>query len=260
MINMNLFKMVKLIIALTIAFSLLNGCIQKDMQQQPLISNGELLNILTSDNLLEISNEIEVEGKLQSDKLLINYFTVSPEEYFEAFRNSSEAIDFFTRDFRINEQLMSGVERKNDSLLIIKTYYKDLIFKDYKDRSKFFYEGKVDQLHIVKGYQFEDSFTYFIDASTGDIVSKLWGTLTENHSKEDLFLYSDGIVFDFDQLTEVSFFEPHLFGLDTLLIDQTQWIAKNTFFTDENEIYYIHTAYGDGSFKSTYAKMEIIRK
>lgn len=255
---MNLFRIIKFTLALVFAIPLLNGCTLKN--EQPLISNEELLNVLISNDLLDNSNEIEIKGKLESDRLLVNYFTVSPEEYFEAFRNSSEFIDFFVREYRINEQLMSGAERKNDSLLIIKTYYKDLIFKDYENRSKFFYEGRVDQLHIVKGYQFEDSFTYFIDASTGDIVSKLWGTLTENYSKKDLFLYSDGIVFDFDQLTEVSFFEPHLFGLDTLLIDQTQWIAKNAFFKGENEIYYVHTAYGDGSFKSSYAKMEIVRK
>jgi len=251
---------VKIIFPFVLAISLLSGCTQNKNEEVQLIDNEELLSILITNDILDVSNEIEVDGKLESERLLVNYFTVSPEEYFEAFKNSSESIDFFNRDFRINEKLKPGAERKNDSLLIIKTYYKDLIFKDYKERSKFFYEGKVDQLHIVKGYQFEDSFTYFIDASTGDIVSKLWGTLTENYSKEDLFLYSDGIVFDFDQLTEVSFFEPHLFGLDTLLVDQTQWIAKNAFFTGENEIYYVHTAYGDGSFKSTYAKMEIIRK
>lgn len=245
---------------LLLVFLLLNGCMKKSVPQQLLIDNEKVLNILVSNALLDTSNEVEVEGKLENDRLLVNYFTVSPEEYFDAFRSNPKPMDFFTRDYRINEQLMSGAERKEDSLLTIKTYYKDLIFKDYKDRSKFFYEDQVDELHVIKGYQFEDSFTYFIDVSTGDIVSKLWGTLTENYPGDNLFLYSDGIIFGFDQLTEVSFYEPHFFGLDTLLTDQNLWLAKNAFFTSQDEIYYVHTAYGDGSFKSTYAKMEIIRK
>jgi hypothetical protein len=253
--------LITVILFFAIAFSLLGGCAKKNMEEKQLISNEELLDFLLSNNLLKVSNEIDIDGQLESERLLVNYFSVSPEEYFEAFKNNSKSINFFNRDIRKNELLKHGSERQNDSLLIIRTYYKDIIFKDYKNRSKFFYEGKVNQLHIVKSYEFEDSFTYFIDAKTGDIVNKLIGPLVQFDPDENLILYSDGAVFDYSQLTEVSLFEATLFGLETLLTDHNQWVVSRAFFTNENEIYYVHSAYGDGyGFRSTFAKMVIQRK
>lgn len=246
--------------AFVICYLLFTSCIQKNFQTQKLIGNEEVLNILISKGYFEFQNEIQVDGRLENERLIISYFSVTQEEYFEAFKNNQNHIDFFGREFRVNEQLKSGSERKDDTLLVINTDLKDLIFKDYKEKSIYFYEDKVENLHVVKGYQFEDAYSYFIDSSTGEIVDRLWGTQIKNFPGDNLFLYSDGIIFDYDQLTEVAFLESNYSGIDTLLTVDNQWIAKNAFFSKQNEVFYIHTDYSNGIFKSSYAKMEIRKK
>jgi|GEM_PF-999251 len=251
-------------IFLTVLFLLvlITGCEKEQFNQVQTYDNYNLLAHLKENNELKLENEVEVNGVIENDLLIVRYRSVDPDQYFKAFEEHATPINYFTRQSRINEDFQKGVTRKEDSLLVVKTSDKDITFKDNGgSRTKFFYEGQLSDYHIVKSFEFEDAYTYFVNKWTGNVDYKMRSTLVEYESEENLVLYSDGMAFGFDHQTELSILKLNEFSMDTLLTDQNLWMASKAFFINENEIYYIHTAYGDGDgFKSTYAKMEIIRK
>lgn len=221
--------------------------------------NAQLLIYLKAENELLKKNEINIDGQLEGDSISVKYKSIEPGEYYKAFEENAECINYFSHGTRINEVLREGATRKNDSLLTIEGYDKNITFKDNKkSRTKFLYENEANDFHIVKSYEFEDAYTYFVNKWTGEIDYKLWGTLVEVYPKEDLLFYTNGTVFGYDQKTEVSFFRVNTNGIDTLLNAQTKWFASHTFITSPYEIYYVHRAYDESSgMKSSYAKMEV---
>lgn len=245
-----------------IVLILLVGCENERHEQTQKYNNRDLLTHLKNEGELKSMNEIEVDGVLENDSLIVKFNSVSPDQYFKAFEEHTKPINYFTREIRLNEIFQQGVSRNRDSLLIVKTTDKDITYKDNSgSRTKFFYEGQLSDYHVVKSFEFEDAYTYFLNRWTGNVDYKMRSILVEYELEENLILYSDGMVFGPDHQTELSLFKLNEFSLDTLLTDQNLWMASRAFFTDQNEIYYVHTAYGDGDgFKSTYAKMEIIRK
>jgi hypothetical protein len=241
--------------------ALVSACQMEKVDSDISLRNVELFEYIRDSTSIFIkTNELDVSGYFEGDTLRVKYFSVSPDEYFTAFKESEDYISLFLRESRFNERLGEGVYRKNDSDLIIDIDGKSFIFNDNKsERSWFYYEGKFGEFHLIRSIQYEDILTYYLNSKTGNIEKLLaLGNMATNIS-ERLVFYSEfpTPIYSKDN-TEITIFQVNSDRRDTLLFVQSDWFSMFPFFKNPHELYYIHNIYDDqDGLQSSYAKMEI---
>lgn len=243
---------------------LLSACVKNSDRDEIVSRNKELLvHLKNSKGVLIDENNMEVSGQFEGDSMLVEYYSVSPGEFYKAAEESEEYIKSFSHEDRFNEVFGDDVYRIEDSLLIVSADGKRTLFEDdARERSWFFYENKLGNLHVIKSIQFEDAETLFLSSQTGEIEFNLMGIRVATNSKERLVFYADVMNVDLKDSTEVSFFRVNSSdSLDTLVTVYTEWFPRFAFFKNPHQLYYVHSVFdGNRILQSSYAKMEIQRK
>ncbi len=241
--------------------ALVSACQMEKDESDISLRNIELFEYIRDSTSIFIkTNELDVSGYFEGDTLRVKYYSVSPDEYYTAFKESEDFISYFSREGRFNEKLGGGVYRKNDSDLIINVDGNSFLFNDNISESNWFYhEGKIGEYHLIKSIQYEDVLAYYLNSKTGNIEKFLaLGNMATN-IRERLVLYSElpTPIYSKDN-TEITIFQVNSDRRDTLLFVQSDWFAMFPFFKNPHELYYIHSTYDDqNGIQSSYAKMEI---
>jgi hypothetical protein len=222
--------------------------------------NKELIDHLKSGNYILVEeNEIDVNGSFGNDSLLVEYFSVSPEEYYEAFESVGYLQKHFSRKEKINEGFGQNAYRKNDSLVLVGNSKNYILTENVRD--EYFYEGRIGNLHIIQAMEFEDINTYFISSKNGKVVYTKWGASVAIYPDEEIVFYSDNFLNRLRDSTETSFYQIENDNLKKLVTIKSKWFAGFAFFKHPDELYYLHSFYeNNSSMKSSYAKMKIQEK
>jgi len=203
------------------------------------------------------TNEVDVLGRLESDRITISYSSISKNEYDSVLNKNYDSYSFFKKEYRVNEQINHlNVDRHQDSLLIIKTPTKNITFKDTQ-KSRFFYDTQTEYYHVVKGVKFEEAFTLFINKYSGDIDLKVEGLNIESYANNSMFFYAETQDFGVDYLSDILIFEMREGLIDTLLFRKDRWGATNIFFENANTMYYEHIDFDKSNIRRSLAKMII---
>ncbi|MFY0683918.1 MAG: hypothetical protein JXR20_05145 [Balneola sp.] len=243
------------LISLSIFFTSCDGKKNRIRQE-----NKELICHLKSGSYTLVEeNEIEVNGSFENDSLLVEYFSVSPEEYYEAFESVGYLQKHFTRKEKINEDLSQKAYRKNDSLILVGKSKNYILTENVRD--EYFYEGIIGNLHIIRAMEFEDLNTYFISTTNGKVIHTKIGSSVATIPEKGLVLYSDNFLNHLRDSTETSLYQVENESLHNLVTIHSSWFASFAFFKNRDELYYLHSFYeNNASMKSSYAKMEIRKK
>lgn len=224
------------------------------------LENKELIDHLKSGTYILVEeNEIEVNGSFGNDSLLVEYFSVSPQEYYQAFESVGYLQKYFSRKEKINEGFGQNAYRKNDSLILVGNSKNYILTENVRD--KYFYEGRIGNLHIIRALEFEDVNTYFISSKSGKVVYTKRGASVATYLDEEIVFYSDNFLNELRDSTETSLYQIENDSLINLVTIKSKWSANFAFFKHPDELYYLHSLYeNNSSRKSSYAKMKIKKK
>lgn len=223
-----------------------------------------LMYVKDSTDIFYNIGEIRVSGEIESATARIKYYSISEDEFLNAFEKNRKNIRVFSLKHRENEFLDSVTIVRKDSTLNIgnlnKTYV-DFGGSNNKRDSRYFLNSKVGDYFVLKRIQFEDDETLFLNANTGNVDLILPTINVFTKTKDSLVFVSDARSLLVGDEASSCLMEIHHNRVDTIVYENTNWFTSFAFF-DENEsfIYYIHNYYSDNDIVATFARMEIERK
>lgn len=256
--------MKKLIITILFINLITNSCNQHS------ISNGNnvdsnLVSILNDTiNIFSDVQEFSIDRDyIENDSIKIVYFSISKDNFFDAMYKNQNKIQFFNRDYKLNEDKefrngdkISLKSKKKDSI-----HLEDLPLTDLKRPISYFMQGRIGDFYIVKKIHFEDVETYFYNAENLNLEKKLWGITSSYQRNKSLVFYSNKFFIYPEEKAQLSFLKTNKNQVKYLLNVEVDWFTSFSFFDDDNNLYYIHCFYDENlEIKSTYAKMEYYLK
>ena len=246
----------------TLFLLLLVSC--SNPRQEKANSGVELLSYLEDKTEILSFEESEVNGKLENENVVINYHSVSKNDFISAIKRNEESIRFFRRDIKINEYESSLSQRYNQYLRlqgdVDHLYLVDIEESSVHRARNFFLEGEVGGYYVIKRIQFEDAETILYNLDNGKEVIFINGISAS--ISDSLLVYTGVLYSDFQQMSSpFTLLKINDSKIDTVIHSYVNWCTNFSFFDkSDSSIYYIHHQFNNDNLESTYAKMEYCLK
>lgn len=223
-----------------IAFLLFSfsSCDRKASNER-VIRSLEKISLFTSSNDMDSVNT----GRVENSRVLLTFESISQEALFSVLNNMKEDVPYFTNEVRLGEKYGDNSSRNGDTLFLYDEDEK-YIFIDRHERPKerYFFQGKIGSLFVIKKNSFENAETIFIGNDCKGVSAQgISSTLDEK--KEIIFSTENLQEFKWDS-TKVTLVKLKGCQFDTLISYNPNWFSMFSFFYEGN-LYFARTKVND---------------
>lgn len=202
---------------------------------------------------------LAIDSFLSNDRVILKYYSITEEEFYEALQNTGYTVGYFTRKHDIGERLGLHSSRTGDTLRVDLKSDSLLVNTHDPYNTRYFYVSQVGGYHMVKKLSFEDASTMLL---SDECDTKVFEGVAPVPNEEGSLLFSSSNEQEMKwDSTQVSLVKLNGCSIDTLISCNPHWFSLYSFFTDDNEIYLAHTVVNDdGSYTITPVRMEVKMK